>query len=244
LLDQLASFLILHSWHIIREGRRPGRAGHLWILFDKPVRADLLIILGDTMMAFAGVKPTSKENPKGIERFPKYATRYSQVRAPLGINLKPEACRARGWFDGVDHNIQNQLEWLALQPLNRAEDAIREAEKHRPKSNKENFRRMSLSKQSGRFPILDYVQTRSQSGSMVAQCPLCADEGHDRHQDNLKITSDGSAFCCVFGGPNQVHKNRDIISALVLSRSNTWSRSNASRLVSQRAANNANSRRK
>jgi hypothetical protein len=213
-LDRLESFLNSHGWHVIREGRRPGRAGHLWILFDKPVQADLLIILGDTMLALAGVKPISKKYPKGIERFPKSANRYSQVRAPLGINLKPEANGARSWFDGVEHNLQSQLEWLALQPLNRAEDATREALKHSPKQGNENFRRMSPSKQSGHFPILDYVQVRSESGSMVAQCPLCADEGHDRHQDNLKIRSDGSVFCCVFGGPNQVHKCRDIIAAL------------------------------
>jgi hypothetical protein len=35
---------------------------------------------------------------------------YSQVRGPLGINLKPEANGARGWFDGPEHNLKTQLE--------------------------------------------------------------------------------------------------------------------------------------
>ena len=35
-LDKLDSFLRQWGWQTIREGRRPGRDGHLWLLFDSP----------------------------------------------------------------------------------------------------------------------------------------------------------------------------------------------------------------
>jgi hypothetical protein len=103
-----------------------------------------------------------------------------------------------------------------VQPLNRAEDAIRQAERHRPEVSKAktNHRRFR-SNHNGQFSILDHVQARRQGGSMVAQCPLCAKEGHDAHEDNLTINSDGSKFCCVYGGPNQVHKVRQIMTCLL-----------------------------
>ncbi|CAN5139751.1 hypothetical protein BH10CYA1_BH10CYA1_58480 [soil metagenome] len=211
-LDTLDAFLVKYGWHVIREGRRPGRDGHLWLLFNKPVPAIELVVLGIAMMKLAGINR--------MECFPKTATGFSQVRGPLGINLKPEANGARGWFDGVEQHITSQLEWLAAQPLNRAEDAIREAHKQRPVSTPT---RRSVGrvypKLSKGFSVLNYVQARNQGGALVAQCPLCAHEGHDKHQDNLRITSDGSIFCCVYGGPNQVHKIRDIMTILVRERS-------------------------
>jgi hypothetical protein len=211
-LNQLESFLKTYQWHVIREGRRPHRDGHLWVLFDAPVQAAQLIVLGQSAMKLAGTT--------GLECFPKTATGLSQVRGPLGINLKPEAKGARGWFDGVEQNITSQLEWLAVQPLNRAEDAIKEAEKHKPKQEPTKlklFRRW----RGGRFEctsILELVEGRKVGGRHLAQCPLCALEGHDRHRDNLHISLDGTKWCCVFGGPNQVHKSRDIILALKQSR--------------------------
>jgi hypothetical protein len=48
-----------------------------------------------------------------VELFPKSATSSSQIRAPLGINKKPSANGAIGWFDGVESNVKTQLEWLA-----------------------------------------------------------------------------------------------------------------------------------
>jgi len=214
-LDKLEAALKSWGVHVIREGRRPGRDGHLWVLFDQPIKANLLVSLSDTMMRLAGVDY--------IERFPKSFIGLSQVRAPLGINLKPEAKNARGWFEGVEQNIIAQLEWLAVQPLNRAEDAIREAERFKNLVSKP-IRSLSLCNQYKsiyRHPainILDYVDYRQSGGEFVAQCPLCAGAGHDRHRDNLRIKPDGSIFCCVYGGPGQVHKAPDIIKSLLLRR--------------------------
>lgn len=213
----------LRSWgiHVIREGGRPGRAGHLWVLFDRPVPATLLIILGDAAIKFAGVRPATTDYPYGIERFPKFAAGLSQVRGPLGINLKPEAKGACGWFDGVEHNVRAQLEWLAVQPLNQAQDAIREAEKHAPKTKlviaKPRYRKNRRGVNGfAPFNILDYVNYRRAGNSLITQCPVCAGEGHDKHKDNLHITLDGSKFCCWFGGqPGKTHTRQDIVNALL-----------------------------
>lgn len=208
-LDRLDAFLHRYGWKTIREGRRQGRDGHLWLLFNKPLPAEMLIVLSDAIMTLAGAC--------GLERFPKYAEKYSQVRGPLGVNLKPEAHHARGLFDGAEPNLMAQLAWLAVQPVNSAEDALREAQRHRPKVKRETVRRRVRSVLNTRhdFQILDFVDAREVGREWVAQCPLCRNEGHDRHEDNLKIWNGGSAFCCVFNGPSQVHKNRDIIAALV-----------------------------
>jgi hypothetical protein len=212
-LDQLQEKAESWGLHIIRESRRLNRAGHLWILFDQPVKAEYLIVLGDAMIQLAGVHLKTKDFPDGIERFPVSANAYSQVRGPLGINLKPEANMSRGWFDGVEQDIDAQLNWLAVQPLNNAEDAIREAKKHKvivmPASKLlPNSQYWHNDYQP--FNILEYVNYRKVGNEYVAQCPLCADEGHDRHKDNLKIKLDGSTFCCVYGGPGQIHHTQDI----------------------------------
>src|ERR1700679_2479349 len=54
-LDRLEQFLRSSEVNArpIREGRRPGRDGHLWLFFDHPVPAQKLIVLGDTMMKYA-----------------------------------------------------------------------------------------------------------------------------------------------------------------------------------------------
>ena len=200
-LDILEEFLRKCGWHAIREGRRLGRAGHLWLLFDGPIPAAVLIVLADAMIGLAGVRPVSKEYPHGIERFPHYANKYSQVRGPLGINQKPDARGARGLFDGAEQNLRSQLEWLAVQPLNRAEDALRESETHKPETklvaDKSRSRRRDFSAKPGLFRILEFIDARPVGKELAAQCPLCALEGHDRHRNKLRIKPDGSTFCCV-----------------------------------------------
>ncbi len=210
-MDRLDSSLRSWGVHLVREGRRAGRDGHLWVLFDAPVSVEQLIILAESFMRLAGVS--------GIERFPKSAIGLSQVRGPLGFNLKPDANGARSWFDGVERDVAVQLEWLARQPLNKAADAIREAEAHRPAPHLSRTPRNQFAPRV-QFQILNYMDAISRGGELVAQCPICALEGHDRHQDNLRIKADGSKFCCVFGGPSQVHRNRDIIRLLLATRRN------------------------
>lgn len=203
-LERLDEFLIDYGWHTIREAKRVGREGHLWILFDEAVDAGDLIILSRAMMQFANVS--------SLERFPKSATKYSQVRAPLGIHRKLGADNCRGWFAGPPETVQRQLQWLFRQPLNSAFDAIRESEIHRGPLTPFGMR-LHKSKAFD-VRILDLVVVRRVGSEFVTQCPLCLEEGHDRHQDNLRISLDGSKFCCVYGGPSTFHKNPQIVRAL------------------------------
>lgn len=202
-LDHLEA--ALRSWciHVIREGRRPGRDGHLWVLFDTPVAADLLILLGDEMMRLAGVS--------GLERIPKTATGISLARGPLGINLKPEAEGARGLFDGVRVTLKDQLEWLAAQPRNSAQGVIREATKllavvapHRQRSqSREGYGGFDYRDKSA-----DWWQYANQHGFKHSgeyqhgPCPSCRLSGHDRTGNNMWVRSDGAAGCfrgCSYG---------------------------------------------
>jgi hypothetical protein len=206
-LDRLEIFLRSCGVQVIREGRRPGRDGHLWVCFDQPVNAGKLMILGDVMMQQAGVT--------GMERFPKSATNMSQVRGPLGINLKPEANGGRGWFDGPPKDIEEQLLWLADQPLNSAKSAIENANKY-ILQNKSVGKGISQSRKNYSVNILDLVDSPKRIGAnLVTACPLCVREGHDSSGDNLSISLDGQSFCCWYGGnPGAVHTASEIIQEL------------------------------
>jgi hypothetical protein len=207
-LDRLESCLREWLANPIREGRRPGRDGHLWLLFDQPVKASQLITLGDAMMKEAGVA--------NLERFPKSASGFSQVRGPLGINLKPEANGARGWFDGAEQDLREQLLWLEGQPLNTAKSAIECAELHkrRPTPTKKYAGQRSRVKKF--VNILNLIpDTKRGSDEIVMACPVCESEGHDKQGNNLHIAADGEKFCCWYGGqPGKIHTAPKIIEAL------------------------------
>jgi len=211
-LDKIEKAVKTCGGYCIRESKRPGRDGHLWLLLDKPMPAMLLITLGDVFKKVADVDSE-------IEIFPKFANKYSQLRAPLGVNRKPEAKGARGWFEGVEPNPLAQLKWLSKQPLNRADLFTREAEKYLhlcppiPQAPQQAVK--TACRFRGIFKILDYVNARQVGNSYLAQCPVCASEGHDKHLDNLHINGDGIKFCCVFRGPGATHKAADIKGALV-----------------------------
>ncbi len=205
-------------WHTIREGRRPGRDGHLWLLFDSPIAGEYLVNFGNAVLRLAGAKNS------GIEIFPKQAKAdrlSSAVRLPLGIHRKPGADNRRGWFNITQqnyyscHDVEYQLAWLAAQPLNDADTAIELAEVHKPivLTPIKRVREYGNSNHK-RINILDFVHTRRFGKEFAAQCPLCAAEGHDLHRDNLRISRDGRKFCCWYGGAATVHKARDIIAAL------------------------------
>lgn len=204
-MDKLEKHLLQWRLSVVREGRRPGRAGHLWLFFDQPVPAEKLMILGDALMKLAGIAP--------MERFPK-GEGINQVRGPFSINLKPEAEGVRGWFDGCpERDFRKQLEWFAEQSLNSSEDAIREADKWAhifPTNNRAPARKLSFVPDSTDFDIREYVHFTPDGKNLQGRCPLCAAEGGDRHRDNLKASADGSKFTCVNGGPGEVHQAKAI----------------------------------
>ncbi len=114
-LDRIEALLRDLNLAMLREGKRPGREGHGWILLDRRLPAADLLRFAQEIEAHAGV-------PEGdIEFFPKSANGMSQLRAPLGIHRKPGANNARGWFEGPARDVETQLRWLAEQPLNSAQ---------------------------------------------------------------------------------------------------------------------------
>ncbi len=214
-LDILGSFLYQWRWHTILEGRRPGRDGHLWLLLNQSIGGQYLVNLASAMLRLAGVKNS------GIEIFPRSARAdklASGIRLPLGIHHKPGAANCRGLFEScAAKDIESQLIWLANQPLNDAATAIELAELHKPLVLPSRpFVSSYRNSNCGRIDILDFVQARRLGKELAAQCPICAAEGHDLHQDNLRISQDGQKFCCWYRGAGQIHKGRDIIQALKL----------------------------
>jgi hypothetical protein len=209
----------LRSWNLnpLRESKRPGRAGHTWILFDQAVSASLLLRFNRYVQEKVGARDA------GIEFFPKHPKTKSQLRGPLGLHRKPGANNARGWFYGVKEDCSLQLEWLMEQPLSSARivtDAalcLVDADERQVGSRSIIGGTMRHTDRPFRdsAPILQLVSNLRRSGSgYVAQCPVCAVEGHDKSRDNLRISPDGSKFCCVYGGPAQIHEAREILDAL------------------------------
>ena len=221
-LEKLEAFLQQCGWSCVREGRRPGRAGHLWLLIDQPVAADKLIIVADTMLKQAGVCM--------MERFPKATSNTSRegislVRCPFSINLKAFCLEgeteevSRGWFDGIPYDIVKQLQFVASIPLNKAEDVEREASLHQTKRMKALPPRRLLSAsvpdRSRYINILEHVTFSEVGNELWGQCPACVELGMDTHGDNLRATLDGRLFNCVEGGTDQGHKPKEIVAAIV-----------------------------
>ncbi len=197
-LDKLENFLLQHDWHVIREGRRPGRDGHLWIILDSAIAGQYLFDLAKAMIRLAGLSSAD------IEIFPKQpqaSKLASGVRLPLGIHRKPGANNCRGLFECcAAKDIQSQLSWLARQEVNEAETAIKLAELHAPiELPPIRSVRKNRNGNHERINILDFITVRRIGKELAGQCPLCASEGHDKSEDNLRITNDGTKFACMYG---------------------------------------------
>ncbi len=216
-IEQVVSGLGLHG---LVDARREGREGHLWLFFDQTLPATDLRRFNDEVMAHAGLPPDA------LEFFPKQSSVDkvgSCLRVPLGIHRKPDAGDRRSLFENCNAiDVDSQLLWFTQQQLNSAKHVMRLAsylrhldkQRDRSKLVRPILKRRFSSK---RFNVLDVVSDRRRVGNgWVAQCPLCAMEGHDRSKDNLRITLDGSKFCCVYGGPNNVHTVRDLIRAFFI----------------------------
>jgi hypothetical protein len=201
-LDRLQLFLRQHGWHCIREAKRPGKAGHLWLLFDAPIAGEYLYNLSRAMVRLAGV-PTFK-----LDVFPIQKTIGkigSAVRLPLGRHLKPEAHGAIGWFQVPPKDVIQQLEWFAQQPLNSAFDAVELAREYKP-----------ILRQRRIEPHVSYngpkritfeeaiVKTQAKHGSggwWRGHCPTPAHEHGDRHPSLvINCADDGGAIVKCFGG--------------------------------------------
>ncbi len=221
-LFQIFTFLKELDFNPILEGRRDSRDGHLWLLFDQSINASDLLEFRDLVYRETGV---AVQRVDSLEFFPKSVDKQSQVRLPLGINLKPEANKARGWFSeaprsydvsDVEDTLCSQLQWLSLQPLDTAIGVHRlvshyRSSTSRPVTTYSRSKTFNYKREGSPVDIRPYIGSCKRiGGELVAACPLCRMEGRDRHGDNLRVSTDGLRMNCVFGGPNQIHKTSDL----------------------------------
>jgi Primase C terminal 2 (PriCT-2) len=190
-LDRIEKWLVAHHYRCHREGQRPGRAGHLWLFFQEQVPAEALRLFANRVATLAGVKAGTKLGE--VEIFPKQdgatwdadSNRYrasSIVRLPLGINRKPEASGARGWFSGVEQNLLSQIFWLGCQASNPATPILDAAP---------GLRQIAQTKQgSGRHSILSLTAQDAQR-VLNALNEISPDQYHEWCQVGMALKAGG-----------------------------------------------------
>ncbi len=184
-LQVLKEFLKQRKWQSIQVSGRPDRDGHLFLLLDEPISGADVKRFGEYMLTRAGLASTD------AEVFPKQEVIDnvgSAVRAPLGLNRKPEAAGCRYNFVGApDGDALGALQWLSEQPLQKAAsvryiaERVRAVERpYKPEWTQHlsgNQRQLSTATELAKL----LNATRSSNG-YIAKCPA-----HDDNHPSLSI---------------------------------------------------------
>jgi len=200
-LEQLTGWLSYFNIHSIRESRRPGRSGHLWIFLDQPISsvdAYRILRFGYDMSQLRGeyfpAQPELKNDQMG-----------NLVRLPLGRHRKPSAKGVWGLFEGPANTTpEAQLFWFLEQRTNRIADISRILETV-PNLDPPKVRK----KYDGpRTPLIDkfpedWPWEQMPDGELRGPCPLCLEEGHDTSEDNLFLNPDDNILYCFYGRKGQ-----------------------------------------
>ena len=156
-LERIGNALADLNFTYLRVTGRKDRAGHLFVLFENPIHASDLEIFRQIIEKNAGIRHPQLTGCKccrsHLDHFPNVPKvssdpKYSNIRAPLGINRKKDAgwnpaltvekCdHLRGWFEGPEKNILSQLIWLKKQPINKAEKVLELVESIRKQTRKQ-----------------------------------------------------------------------------------------------------------
>ncbi len=188
-LDKIESMLNGLAWQCLREGRREGRSGHLWLCFSAPVPAGDLIIFDKQIRQRAGI--TSSK----LEFFPKQqkADLGSGLRLPLGFNRKP-GVNLRGWFDVPPNTVSEQLQWFAAQPLNPTNVISQLATSIRVKEAAEKKRYVHYVGSKGDWTLVPFEvavkRTEAKLGSQGwyrGHCPLKGNHDHGDRNPSLAL---------------------------------------------------------
>ena len=202
-LDKIESVLTLLGWHPLREAKRPGRQGHLWLVFDMPVKAADLRLFDKAMRERASVTLS----PDELEFFPKQDTIVKDgmgngLRLPLGKNRKPDADGAVGWFESCKiKTIESQLDWFALQALNPGKQIAEIAHMIRTEAAARKARRQCkwVTPKNNRIDFIDYAANngfRRRGEQFNGPCPACRLDSHDNKGDNLSIHATKNLVHC------------------------------------------------
>lgn len=218
----LKNMLVKNGYSVLHDSKREDRDGHLLLLFDRPVKAVYVRRVAREFLAHAGVTVGG-----ALEVFPKQddvkeGSIGNGLRMPLGINQKPAAKGARGWFEGVEKDIEVQLDYLLSAPLNSGDriEAIGKALLEADRKKRE--ARFDLSRfivckrdREEKTCLLDVIPNhllkRAPKG-YYTRCPQCEIEGFDRSGTNLWISEDGFGFKCFRN--NGEHTTLDVLRAL------------------------------
>jgi hypothetical protein len=161
------------KWELRQDGveaalEQSRRGGHLWIFAASPLLASDCRIYIYNLALKLGVPVMGGGLKEGIEVFPKQdeikSGEYGNaIRAPMGVHRKTNQ---RYWFYDAALNPEAQLAYLnGLKKL--SEEEL-----------KTFIQGMSLP---------EAYKPRTTAPYWVTQCPSCAQAGHDRGCDNLKI---------------------------------------------------------
>lgn len=209
LLEKVSATLNKLEFNPVREGKREGRDGHLWLFFDKPISASKLLKFKSIIACTSGI------DEKSLEFFPKTDRGHSQSRLPLGTHRKPGANNAVGWFEGIEHDIESQLAWISSQPYDSAEGVLNIVEymEQKEKPIKKKISIFQKSNMCGDEQI-DWRQIfpehRRIGKDLAGPCPICQSLSLDNTGDNLRMSLDGRRINCVTNGINNMHNTGDI----------------------------------
>jgi hypothetical protein len=214
LLDNLEAVLRALGWNPIREGKRSGRDGHLWLFFDIPVPALDLLYFDKEIRRRLNISASE------LEFFPKQAKADlgNGLRLPLGFNRKV-GVNQRGWFREPEKNIEDQLSWFAEQLVDSGSVIIQHGEAARVKEALDRryrkFVPTTVSKNKVSFErasVLTCAQKPSSKGWYLAHCPLAGNHKNSDRNPSLGIKKGehGQAIVHCFAGCRPA----DIINAL------------------------------
>jgi hypothetical protein len=115
---RLKNTLVQSGYRVLHDSRREDRDGHLLLLFDRPVKSSYVRRFAQEFLAHTGVTAGG-----ALEVFPKQdeikeGSIGNGLRMPLGVNQKNAAKDARVWIEGVEKDIELQLNHLLSFPLN------------------------------------------------------------------------------------------------------------------------------
>ena len=118
-----------------------------------------------------------------VEFFPKQSSAdkvANSIRAPLGIHRKPGAGNVRGWFDGPPQELNEQLDWLAAQPLNSAEKILQIVERLSVyDAGRQRYTRNRIVIRSNRsaknLELLQHLNPEDKRDYCICDCPNCGE---------------------------------------------------------------------
>ena len=189
--NRLLHYFNVNNLVYLRESVRPGRFGHVWLFFDRPIDTALVHRMGIYACMLSGLKAECFPKQSGI----KNTGLGNLCRLPLGIHRKTGK---PGLFDTCpSQNIQEQLTWFLEQPTNSSNLAIELASNLPVLADKCSLKR----KTTLDTPILtefpsDWEFKESGSGELIGRCPYCANRGFDRTGNNLCINTDKNVLFC------------------------------------------------